>query len=203
MRGEEAVRERFHGKRTLEVERRPGEVARAVARAKQGDRAAMRFLYLRYADNVYGYARSIVQNDHDAEDVVQQVFTRVLTAIETYELRSVPFSAWLLRIAHNLAIDCVRRRRPLVDDVDATLVDSGAHLEASHQRDVLRDALAELPAVQREIIALRHLAGFSPGEIADRLGRSEDSIHGLHHRGRRALKVALTHAGASPCTLAV
>ena len=192
----------FHGKRTLEAERRPGEVARAVARAKQGDRAAMRFLYLRYADNVYGYARSIVQNDHDAEDVVQQVFTRVLTAIESYELRSVPFSAWLLRITHNLAIDFVRRRRPVVDDAEASLPEQRPQLEATDLRALLEDALAELPAVQREIVVLRHLAGYSPGEIAERLGRSEDSVHGLHHRGRRALQVALTHAGASPATMA-
>ena len=192
----------FHGKRTLDAERQPGEVARAVARAKQGDRAAMRFLYLRYADNVYGYARSIVQNDHDAEDVVQQVFTRVLTAIENYELRSVPFSAWLLRITHNLAIDYVRRRRPVVDDAEASLAEERPQLEAADLRGMLEDALAELPAVQREIVVLRHLAGYSPGEIAERLGRSEDSVHGLHHRGRRALQVALTHAGASPSTMA-
>ena len=192
----------FHGKRTLDAEQRPGEVARAVARAKQGDRAAMRFLYLRYADNVYGYARSIVHNDHDAEDVVQQVFTRVLTAIETYELRSVPFSAWLLRITHNLAIDYVRRRRPSIDHAEASLPEPRQHLEATHLRGLLRDALAELPEVQREIVMLRHVAGYSPGEIAKRLGRSEDSIHGLHHRGRRALQVALTHAGATPSTVA-
>jgi RNA polymerase sigma-70 factor (ECF subfamily) len=191
----------FHGKRTLDAERRPGEVARAVIRAKQGDRAAMRFLYLRYSENVYGYARSIVHNDHDAEDVVQQVFTRVLTAIETYELRSVPFSAWLLRITHNLAIDYVRRR-PSVDHAEASLAEPRRHLEAIHLRGALRDALAELPEVQREIVVLRHLAGYSPGEIAERLGRSEDSVHGLHHRGRRALQATLTHAGASPSTLA-
>jgi RNA polymerase sigma-70 factor (ECF subfamily) len=177
-------------------------VTRAVARAKQGDRAAIRFLYLRYADNVYGYARSIVHNDYDAEDVVQQVFTRLLTAIETYEQRSVPFSAWLLRITHNLAIDYVRRRRPAVSNAPESIAEERPYLEAYHLRGLLRDALAELPAVQREILVLRHLAGFSPGEIAERLGRSEDSVHGLHHRGRRALQLALTHAGAAPSTLA-
>src|SRR5947209_18988046 len=113
----------FQGKRTLEAEQRPGEVARAVTRAKQGDRAAIRFLYLRYAGNVYGYARSIVRNDHDAEDVVQQVFTRMLTAILSYEQRSVPFSAWLLRITHNMAIDYLRRRTPTLDDSERPIAD--------------------------------------------------------------------------------
>jgi RNA polymerase sigma-70 factor (ECF subfamily) len=192
----------FQGKRTLEAEKRPGEVARAVARAKQGDRAAIRFLYLRYSGNVYGYARSIVRNDHDAEDVVQQVFTRMLTAIQSYEQRSVPFSAWLLRITHNMAIDYLRRRTPMYDEPERAVIEERAEFEAGQLRGALCDALAELPELQREIVVLRHLGGLSPREIADRLGRSEDSVHGLHHRARRALKLALTEAGATPMTLA-
>ena len=192
----------FHSKRTLETERRPGEVSRAVARAKQGDDAALRFLYTRYSGNVYGYARSIVRNDHDAEDVVQQVFTRMMTAIQSYEQRSVPFSAWLLRITHNMAIDYVRRRTPIVDEPERPVAEDRPEFESHQLRGALQEALTELPDVQREILVLRHLGGYSPGEIAERLGRSENSVHGLHHRGRRTLQRALTQAGATPCTLA-
>lgn len=192
----------FQGKRTLEAEQRPGEVARAVTRAKQGDRAAFRFLYLRFAGNVYGYARSIVRNDHDAEDIVQQVFTRMLTAIKAYEQREVPFSAWLLRITHNMAVDHVRRRAPAHEEPEVVSGDEHSYLDSDHLRTAVREALAELPEVQREIVVLRHVGGFSPREIASLLGRSEDSVHGLHHRGRRALQAALTQAGAVPCTLA-
>jgi RNA polymerase sigma-70 factor (ECF subfamily) len=192
----------FKGKRTLEAERRSGEVSRAVARAKQGDRQAIRFLYLRYADNVYGYARSIVRNDHDAEDIVQQVFTRMLTAIGGYEERSVPFSAWLLRIAHNLSIDHLRRRNPVCEEPEVMAAPDIPAADSHHLRTAIHDALAELPEPQREIVVLRHLAGLSPGEIAERLGRSEDSVHGLHHRGRKALQAALVEAGATPATLA-
>jgi len=193
----------FHSKRTLEAERRPGEVARAVARAKQGDRAAIRFLYLRYADNIYGYARSIVRNDHDAEDIVQQVFTRMMTAIQGYEQRSVPFSAWLLRITHNLAIDHVRRRSRVCEEPEEAISHDEPEHESKHLRLMLGEALAQLPPVQREIVVLRHIGGLSPKEIAERLGRTEDSIHGLHHRGRRALREALTQMGATPSTVAV
>jgi RNA polymerase sigma-70 factor, ECF subfamily len=192
----------FHGKRALEDEERPGEVARAVTRAQQGDRAAIRFLYLRYADNVFGYARSIVRNDHDAEDIVQQVFTRMLTAIRTYEQRSVPFSAWLLRIAHNMAIDHLRRRSRVCEE-PAEIADlDRPHHEGSHLREALHEALETLPEVQREIVVLRHIGGLSPREIAVRLGRSEDSVHGLHHRGRRALRASLVEMGATPSTVA-
>ena len=71
----------------------------------------MRFLYLRYADNVYGYVCSIVRDEHEAEDVTQQIFAKLLTSLERYEPRSVPFSAWILRVAHNAAIDHMRARR--------------------------------------------------------------------------------------------
>jgi RNA polymerase sigma-70 factor (ECF subfamily) len=192
----------FQCKRTLEAEPGSREVADAVARAKHGERGAIRFLYIRYAGHVYRYARSIVRNDHDAEDVAQQVFTRLLTAIETYEQRAAPFEGWLLRITHNMAIDHLRRRARTCQEPEALTRTSDDGAESSHLRTVIREALAGLPEVQREIVVLRHFGGFSPGEIATRTGRSEDSVHGLHHRGRRALKTALAQAGATPSTLA-
>src|SRR2546429_8678029 len=81
-----------------------GTVSRAVARAKEGDSDAIRYLYVRFAGNVYGYARSIIRDEHEAEDVTQQVFAKLMLSIHKYEQRDVPFSAWILRITHNLAI---------------------------------------------------------------------------------------------------
>jgi RNA polymerase sigma-70 factor (ECF subfamily) len=187
---------RFHRKAKLDSDLRPGELHAAVARAKAGDRDAVRYLYLRFADNVYGYARSIVQDEHEAEDVTQQVFARLMTALARYEQRSVPFSAWLLRITHNASIDHMRRRLRTSDSADS----EPERGEARDEEMVfsLRAALVELPEVQRQVVIMRHLGGYSPGEIAEALGRSEDAVHGLHHRGRRALKQALMRAGAAP-----
>ena len=168
-----------------------------IVRAKQGDSDAIRYLYLRFADNVYGYARSIVRDEHEAEDVTQQVFTRLMGSIERYEQRSVPFSSWLLRITHNMAIDHIRRRRAVPCE-DTFAVDEGHEEHGAALSLTLRDALAELPEEQREVVVLRHVAGWSPGEIAAHLGKSEDSIHGLHHRGRRALKQELVARDAAP-----
>ena len=83
-------------------------VAQAVARAKKGDQEALRFLYLRYADNVYGYVASIVRDDFEAEDVTQHVFTKLMTTLPKYEQREVPFAAWILRVARNVAVDHMR-----------------------------------------------------------------------------------------------
>jgi len=191
---------RFHRKARLDRDLREGELAGAIARAKQGDRAALRYLYLRYADNVYGYARSIVRDEHDAEDVTQHVFARLMTALERYEQRAVPFSAWLLRITHNAAIDHMRRRVMVSDDSEA--IDERDDDRSHELVGMLRSALEELPEIQRQVVVMRHVGGYSPGEIAVALDRSEDAVHGLHHRGRRALRNALTQAGAAPMTAA-
>ena len=83
----------------------------AVARAKEGDREALRFLYVSYSHNIYGYVRSIVRDDHEAEDVTQHVFAKLMTTIGKYDDRGVPFFAWLLRMARNVAIDHLRANR--------------------------------------------------------------------------------------------
>ena len=163
-------------------------VAAAVARAKDGDADALRYLYLRYADNVYGYVCSIVRDEYEAEDVTQHIFAKLMTSLAQYEPRVVPFSAWILRVAHNAAIDHVRTRRPVpVEEVrGADVADDG---DGGRERFAdLRLALAALPAEQRDVIVLRFLVGLTPGEVAERIGRSEDAVHGLQHRGRRRLR---------------
>src|SRR5215207_9155898 len=61
----------------------------AVARARTGDPDALRFLYLRYADNVYGYVCSIVRDEHEAEDVTQHIFAKLLTTLDRYGPRAL------------------------------------------------------------------------------------------------------------------
>jgi RNA polymerase sigma-70 factor, ECF subfamily len=194
----EGLREgRLYRKTTMDEDERPGELMRAIKRAQAGDDTAVRYLYLRFVNNVYGYARSLVRDDHDAEDIAQQAFVRMLAALPRYRPTEAPFAAWLLRIAHNLAIDHLRRKdRWRAEPVEATSTppdDTDVSLTTT-----LRDALSELPDAQREVLLLRHVGGYAPGEIAERLDRTEDSIHGLHHRGRRALMNSLTQLGAAP-----
>ena len=169
----------------------------AVARAKEGDREAVRFLYLHYADNVYGYVRSIVRDDYEAEDVTQQVFAKLMVFIGRYEQRSVPFSAWILRMAHNAAIDHMRKCRaiPAAEVYGADERMPEGNEDRSRE---LRDALADLPDEQRDVIVLRHVVGLSPTEIAGHMGKTEPSVHGLHHRGRAALRSALAERGCAP-----
>lgn len=193
---------RFRRRRTLDHSP-AGErlVLDAVVRAKDGDGDALRFLYLRYADNVYGYVCSIVRDEHEAEDVTQQIFAKLLTALARYEPRSVPFSAWILRVAHNASIDHVRARR-MVPCEEVRNPEQEAEDIGRERLTDIREALESLPTEQREVIVLRFIAGLSPGEIAERLGRSEDAVHGLQHRARRTLRRELARLESAPAALA-
>jgi RNA polymerase sigma-70 factor (ECF subfamily) len=174
-------------------------VVRAVDAAKEGDQSALHFLYVRYADDVYRYVNGIVQDSYEAEDITQNVFAKLMTAILKYEQRDVPFTAWILRVARNVALDHIRARRivPFEEVRVSDELDEQTRVERYH---CLRDALEGLPREQREVLVLRHIGGLSPTEIAERLHKSEASIHGLHHRGRGALTAALAVLDATPVT---
>jgi RNA polymerase sigma-70 factor (ECF subfamily) len=173
------------------------ELLSAVTKAKAGDTEGYRYLYSRYADNVFSYVRKIVQDEHDAEDITQQVFAKLFTAIKRYEERSVPFSAWILRVARNAAIDYMRADR-LVPCEEVRRADQDSDEACHERRRSLIDALGCLPHEQRAVIVMRHLVGLTPGEIAGRLGKSESAVHGLHHRGRRSLQRELVSSGTAP-----
>lgn len=177
-------------------------VARAVKRAQAGDREAFAFLYARFADNIHGYVRSIVHDHHEAEDVTQHVFAKLFAVIGKYQERDVPFFAWILRVARNVAIDHLRQQRLVpVEEVRATQGFGGGQASpAPGQGSDLMDALSTLPQAQREVLVMRHVVGLSPTEIAARVGKTEGSIHGLHHRGRQALKAELLQRQSAPAT---
>lgn len=172
----------------------------AVARAKEGDDEALRFLYITYSQNIYGYVRSIVRDDHEAEDVTQHVFAKLMTSLVKYDDRGVPFFAWLIRLARNVAIDHLRANRLTPTETVLDPASSSASGTDLDWGETVRAALAALPDEQREVVVLRHIIGLSPAEIADRMGRSESSIHGLHHRGRRTLQRELRLLDSTPST---
>ena len=86
-------------------------VRQLVDRAQKGDRDALEELYLLHFDRIYSYLHMSVGNRHDAEDLTTQTFLKMLESIGKFRWRSAPFSAWLFRIAHNLAMDHFRANR--------------------------------------------------------------------------------------------
>ena len=193
---------RFHRRRATE-ETAEGKqlVLQAISAVRDGDGDALRFLYLRYSDGVYSYVCSIVRDEHEAEDVTQSIFARLPVALARYQPQVVPFASWILRVAHNAAIDSVRAHRqiPCEEVRDPNAVEDDGSWD---RLEAIRAALREVPAEQREVLVLRFVGGLTPGEIAVRMGRTENAVHALQHRGRRRLRTELERLGAAPAVLA-
>jgi RNA polymerase sigma-70 factor (ECF subfamily) len=153
--------------------------------------------YATHRSLVYGVALSIVRDPDDAEDVVHDVFVKLLTQLDRCQPTRATFPAWLACVARNQALDHVRgtaRRR--CEPIDEGRVPDR---ERGHDEDdEVAAAIARLPDDQREVFVLRHVAGLKPREIAGRLVRTPASIHGLLHRGTGALRRDLTASHHEP-----
>jgi RNA polymerase sigma-70 factor (ECF subfamily) len=172
-------------------------VAAAAERAREGDDDALRLIYLLYADNVFGFVLAIVRDEHDAEDITSEVFARLPRALTRYRAGATPFAAWLLRVARNAALDHLRAQRSVpLAEVHAT--SATAESQAGERLDALKAALASLPEDQRQVMLWRLIAGHTPAEVAEHLGRSVDAVHALQHRARRRLQEELTQSGWAP-----
>lgn len=174
---------------------------RAIAQLRGGDLGGLHYLFVSHSRDVYSVINSVIVDHHEAEDITQAVFAKLPRAIHHFEERGVPFGAWIKRVARNASLDYLRARRQVpVEDVRIT--DSGQGQLGHERAGDLTEALAQLPIAQRQVVAMRHIVGMAPNEIADRLGKSEGSVHGLHHRGRASLKQILRQMDAAPTTLA-
>src|SRR5919199_197969 len=171
-----------------------------VERAQKGERAALEELYLIHFDRIYSYLHVSVGNRHDAEDLTTQTFLKMLESINKFRWQSAPFSAWLFRIAHNLAMDHFRASRrwqpeaevpePAVDE--STSADEGA-LEAIGQRSML-DLIDDLSPEQQQVLTLKFVFNFSNAEAATILGKTEGAIKSLQHRALASLQKQITQA---------
>jgi RNA polymerase sigma-70 factor, ECF subfamily len=166
-----------------------------LARIAAGDREALAGIYRRYSPGIYGYIRSIVLDQHEAEDLTQQTFIKLMTARPS----GADLPAWLLRVARNAAIDSLRRRqRTLLRDPHAWM--PGGTAPDEEVRRSLEDALSELSRGQRDVLVLTDMVGLTPREAARCLGKSDGAVHMLHHRARRIVRARLSRYGSAPCT---
>ncbi len=159
-----------------------------VSRAKQ-DREAFDKLYAKYLKKVYTYIYYRVGSVEEAEDLTSNVFMQAFIHLDRYEYQGVSFSAWLLRIAHNMVANWYRDRshRQWVDledweDVVSGEEAPGERLEREEDRERVRMAVGCLPPEKQQVLILRFAEGMKHKEIAEVVGKSPGAVKVLVHR---------------------
>jgi RNA polymerase sigma-70 factor, ECF subfamily len=169
-------------------------VRRLVERAQQGDRDSLEELYLIHFDRIYGYLHVSVGNKYDAEDLTTQTFLKMLESIGRFRWQSAPFSAWLFRIAHNLAMDHFRARRRWQPEEEVPEApgseEPSAELEAMQSigRQSMLELIERLSPEQQQVLTLKFVFNFPNADVATILGKTEGAIKSLQHRALASLQ---------------
>ena len=164
--------------------------------AQKGHTAAFGQLYERHMDSIYKYFFYRLRDQHEAEDLTENVFVKAWHALPRYEPTKVPFLAWLYRIAHNLLMDYHRKQalqqRSLPqffhdnDLIDTAELDSELVQTEDIQR--LLTAVDQLEPLQQEVLLLRFVQGLEHEEVARLLNRTAGAIRVIQHRALKALR---------------
>jgi RNA polymerase sigma-70 factor (ECF subfamily) len=166
-----------------------------VARVARGDREACRELVERHLARVLAFATRVLADRTEAEDVAQEVFTRVWTHAASWRPGRGRFTTWLFRVALNLCLDRRARRRDVPLDAAAEPVDPRPTPardveDAQVSRLVAREVQA-LPERQRVALALCHYEGLPGAEAASVMGISVEACESLLARARRTLRARI------------
>jgi RNA polymerase sigma-70 factor (ECF subfamily) len=181
-----------------------------LARIAGGDSTALEILYARYSRVVYSLALRLLASPELAEEVTQETFWRVWRRSTLFQRSRGQVAAWIFGIAHNLAIDELRRQRvrpvavydrddqPVLRERTDERADAAAPALERERRALVRGALEQLPPEQREVIELAYFSGLAQSEIAERLGRPLGTIKTRVRLALQKLRDILMTQGLEP-----
>ncbi len=173
-----------------------------VSRIIRGETALYEIIMRRYNQRLYRVARSILRDDTEAEDVMQDAYVRAYQHLRQFEGRA-RFSTWLTRIAVHEALGRLRRhsRHDSIDELtpegetmlelSARAPDPEYRAANSETRQMLEKAVLELPESYRAVLVMRDVEEMSTTETAESLGLTEDNVKVRLHRARAMLRRAL------------
>lgn len=171
---------------------RPFDDEQVIKQVKNGDAEGFGILYEQYADVIFRYVYSHLENRLDAEDLTEEIFIRAWRALPKYDERGLPFSAFLFRIARNSLIDYYRQRKVVssLEDIEVQSHEAGPEeaVDINIENHDLRKTIAELREDYRNVLIFRFLSGLSPEETAQVMQRSVGAVRVLQHRALSALK---------------
>jgi len=169
--------------------------ARLIKEAKDGSTEAFGRLYEIYAPQVFRFLFARLDDRFDAEDLTEETFIKIWEALPNYRQRGAPFGGFIFRVARNLLIDHYRSNRHngkhqrLDDEGVSKPADDPAHsVPSKMEHNEVRSLMARLSEDYRMVLSMRFLAGLSPDETAQAMGRSQGAIRVLQHRALLALR---------------
>lgn len=188
-----------------------------IQRVKAGDYGAFEAIFRQHVSRVYRQAFKLIGNEAETEEVVQEVFLAVHQKVKTFRGESA-FSTWLYRLTTNVALSRLRKRKRtkevLLDDYLPRFQEDGHHevrpvrnwenelhlrLEKQELHRLIREALEELPPLDKAVIVLSDLQGIPNREIGETLGSSIPAVKARLHRARLFLRGKLAVSlGYSP-----
>lgn len=175
-----------------------------VRRAKRGDEDAYTALLNLYNSAILNYCYRLISDPELAQDLAQETFIKAFFSLDSFD-ESKKFSPWLYRIAHNLCVDYLRKKRLPTeamyyedssgDEVSVDIADVSitpeALLERKEINEYFQSALSEVPPIYRDPLILRHQEDLSYQEISDILDIPVGTVKARIHRGRGMLKEKL------------
>jgi RNA polymerase sigma-70 factor (ECF subfamily) len=163
-----------------------------LERARSGDRVALAALYEQFGRAAYNLALRMLGDYSQAEDVVQDVFVRLCSALGGYRA-DAPFGAWFRRLVVNAAIDTLRRRRVL--DSDEPLESLSLPAETAERQVLAWQLLERLSPRARMVLVLHELEGMTHTDLAAQFGQSESYSKSLLARALKRLRDLAPAAG--------
>jgi RNA polymerase sigma-70 factor (ECF subfamily) len=174
-----------------------------VDRVRDGETALFEILMRRYNQRLYRVARSILGNDHEAEDVMQEAYVRAYAHLDQFAGRA-KFSTWLTKIAVHEAFARLRRSGRL-ESMESETFSHGDHMSTFQSQTpdperqafdhelsaALENAVESLPEIYRSVFMLREIEEISTEETAESLGLSEEAVKARLHRARALLRKKL------------
>lgn len=169
----------------------PGEARELLRRARQYEDRALTRIYTLFSDRVFRFIYYRIQDRPRAEDLTNEVFVKLLESIDRFRPSgddpALVLTGWIFTIARNMIIDDYRRQKiriaePLPEG-DEDLADSNDVMELHLTRADLQAALGQLTEEQQTVLLLRFEEGFSSGQIAKMMGKTDMAIKALQRRG--------------------
>ena len=161
-----------------------------IEKCRRGDREAHYQLYRLYSRSMYNVGYRIVNNEEEAEDVLQEAFISAFRSLNHYR-GDATFGSWLKRIVVNKAINVLKRRKaerlPEDDRFDVPEREEAVE-EFQFTVDQVRNAIAKLPDGYRSVLSLYLLEGYDHSEIAEILGISESTSKSQFNRSKKKLR---------------